>query len=137
MRLIKYRNFETISFKEFIMKNIFKLLVAMRSIAIIILLVIGFSMSACDDELKKDGLEEDEGSIRIEGSSSFTIYNHSSYEINVTIKDSNYIKQSKTIPVDKSVYISSVTPPVTITYSPASKVKQDNLLLGGVYFENK
>jgi len=110
------------------MKNIFKWFLIIAFVTII-----SFSMSACDDKLE----ENDEGVITIQSATSLTIHNNSSYEINITVKDSNYTKQSKTIAVKKSAYFSSLTPPVTVTYSPASKVKQDHLLLGGVYFINK
>jgi len=95
-------------------------------------LVFGITVIGCDDKLK----ENDEASFRKEGSSAsaFTLHNNSSYEINVTVKDSNYTKQSKTIAVKKSVYFSSLTPPVTVTYSPASKVQIDSLRS---FFTNK
>jgi hypothetical protein len=94
--------------------------------------VLGITLIGCDDKLD----ENDEASFTKEGSSgsAFSLRNNSSYEINVTVKDSNYIKQSKTIPIKEGVYFSSLTPPVTVTYSPASKVVIDSLRLN---FTNK
>jgi hypothetical protein len=108
------------------MKSIFKL------IGIIALVtVIGFSFATCDDELS-----DDEGRVIIESSSDFTLYNYSKYEVNVTIKDKNSKKESKTLPINKGTSFYSYTPPINIVYSPASKVKT-TYVSAGVIFNNK
>jgi len=112
------------------MKNTIKVLAI-----IVIVAVIGFSLTACDDQLG-----DDESSITIQSVysySSLKIDNNSKYEITVTIKDKMSSKgKTKTIPAKKYDYFSSVTSPITIIYSPASKVRTLELS-GGVMFSNK
>jgi len=103
------------------MKKAFKLF------GVIIVLVIGFSFAACEEEEM-----EDSASFKINGqifASILTFTNNTDYVITVIIEH-NY-RETKTIPArvggnngkTNSVSFYNVTPPVTVKYSPASKVR--------------
>jgi hypothetical protein len=116
--------------KEYSMKNIFKLFGLIALVA-----VIGLSFSTCEDQLG-----DDEASITIQSGysySSLKIDNNSKYEITVTVKDKMSSKgKTKTIAAKKYDYFYSVTSPITIIYSPASKIRTIQLS-NGVMFSNK
>jgi hypothetical protein len=114
------------------MKKFFKLIGIIAIVAII-----GLSFSSCDD-----GIGEDEGKVTIQSISSISliITNYSKYEVTITVRDNKGIKmRTETIPVNRSVTYSSssLTPPVTVTYSPKSKVNAQTLSGGGLLFSNK
>jgi hypothetical protein len=95
------------------MKNIFKVLAIIALVA-----VIGFSFATCDNVL-----DDDESYITMQASLN-TIFNYSSYNLKVNVEDKNSKKISFTINAGstQSNY-SNLTPPITVKYSPASKVK--------------
>jgi len=97
--------------------------------AVAIAAVIGVCFTACDEEVDEDYVTMQELNF---------INNKSSYDLKVNIEDKNGSKyQSLTIKAGSSFTNYSVlTPPITITYSPASKVKT-NLWQTSVNFSNK
>jgi len=97
--------------------------------SIAIIAVIMFSFAACEEIV-------DEDYVTFQNSLNF-INNNSSYDLKVNIEDKNGSKRSFTINAGSSFTNYSVlTPPITITYSPASKVKT-NLWKTSVNFNNK
>jgi len=95
------------------MKNIFKLIGIIAFIA-----VIGFSFATCDNVL-----DDDESSVTMQASLNF-INNNSSYNLKINVEDKNSKKISFSINAGSSQpNYSNLTPPITVKYSPASKVK--------------
>jgi len=95
--------------------------------AVAIAAVIGFSFAACVEEEM-----EDEASFKINGqlfASTLTFTNNSDYDITVIIEHT--YRETKTVPArvggnngkTNSVSFYNITPPVTVKYSPASKVR--------------
>jgi hypothetical protein len=108
------------------MKNIFKVIGIIAFVA-----VIGFSFATCDNVL-----DDDESSVTMQASLNFII-NSSSYDLKINIEDKNGTKKSLTINAGSTnPNYSNLTPPITVKYSPASKVKT-TLEKTSVTFRNK
>jgi hypothetical protein len=108
------------------MKNIFKFIGIIAFVA-----VIGFSFATCDNVL-----DDDESYVTMQASLNF-INNNSSYDLKINIEDKNGTKKSLTINAGSTfTNYSNLTPPITVKYSPASKVKA-SVEKTSVYFRNK
>jgi hypothetical protein len=96
---------------------------------IVFVAIIWFTFFTCE-------LDDDESSVTMQSSLNF-INNYSSYNLIVNVEDKNSKKISFTINAGSTQpNYSNLTPPITVKYSPASKVKA-SVEKTAVYFRDK